>query len=983
MGATRSAKGEGKATGRGSAAGTGGEARATRSGKATGTVTVAVTAKGGGTATRRGSAMTTAKATRKPTTATGKSSRTATGTAGTGASASAARKRKRAGDADGPPQGAPTVLVLTEAGQQGADSAEFVRRLTDLGLTVVEAASDALSFRGGPLLRDAELVTGGRRPVALPPSAPRPDIVLEYPAPRAGSAVAKAFPGAVLCRPPDSLLADTRDLLTLLGPRTAALRRAALWPDQADARCVVFRDRERHALAVVPVAGGAGHAPVVSHVREVPVPGDLGDVSKVGIEPGVGHVGAVSAEPVVGHVGAASAEPGVGRASDVNIEPVVPVVGHVGAASAEPGVGHVSAVAVEPVRGHASDVSIVPVEPVRGHAPDGWRARLAPLLADGCPVEATPVAVVLGAPHVVRLLVTLDPAASVVDVHAEAATRAVPALEGTAGAAEVFAALARQTAPGGVKWRPVPAEEVPPGARRVAAEVGQALLDRPDLTCGADSGRLLPVAAVHVLCDGTPSRPPVLDVRWVTVAVEAPDQGGALEGWLTTALARRPRRPAPLLRLPRPATDDPTTAADVHPLAPLFPTLGDETGLVATRPHQGAQVLHLDPDLVGPDGSHDEDALTACLARSTDLRAPLTSTGETRFVEPGVGRTYLVGGVRLSGRPELLDFAVTGGGLTPYSAGGFVSVGSPITGRTALVRARHRQSCAARLERAGGRTSAVLAVIGLPDESLRMPDGTLSPAAMILRGFRSLFRVRQLDPVAPFYQSLQHASVLGTALLPPHLDVGLAAEHSPEALLRALDTYADGFDDVRRVLWPRPAADAADEAARAIRRALVAAYAPVLLDVVRRRLAVELGRDPDADPVHTSEYVAWFAATMGRQLALWHGLRFLHDYHQPGLSRPSGLVTLVESNVTLLAEFPDLDTAIFVDDAADAAALQLTPRDVAVLRAGFEHFHAREVESARAVVRTLSLAVSGCDTSTAGWADALFTDAYTTARGAA
>lgn len=886
----------------------------------------------GGRAAADGSAQAARKPTRKPT-------GTATGTAAEGSAPSAVRKRKRAGDAYGPPQGAPTVLVLTEAGQQSPDGAEFVRRLTDQGLTVVEAASDALSFRGGPLLRDAELVTGGRRPVALPPSAPRPDIVLEYPAPRAGSGVAKAFPGAVLCRPPDPVLADTRDLLTLLGPRAAGLRRAAIWPDQADARCVVFRDRERHALAVVPVVGGAGNAPVVGHV------------SAVGVEPVRGHasdVGIVSVEPVVGHVGAVSA------------------------ASAEPGVGH------------ASDVGVVPV------GSDGWRARLAPLLADGCPVEATPVAVALGAPYVLRLLVTLDPAVSAVDVHAEAGTRAVPALEGTAGAAEVFAALARQTAPGGVKWRPVPAEEVPPGARQVAAEVGQALLDRPDLTCGADSGRLLPVAAVHVLCDGTPSRPPVLDVRWVTVAVEAPDQGGgALDGWLTTALARRPRRPAPLLRLPRPATDDPTVpagpvaAADVHPLAPLFPTLGDETGLVATRPHQGAQVLHLDPDLVAPDGSRDEDALTACLARSTDLRAPLTSTGETRFVEPGVGRTYLVGGVRLSGRPELHDFAVTGGGLTPYSAGGFVSVGSPITGRTALVRARHRQSCAARLERAGGRTSAVLAVIGLPDESLRMPDGTLSPAAMILRGFRSLFRVRQLDPVAPFYQSLQHASVLGTALLPPHLDVGLAAEHSPEALLRALDTYADGFDDVRRVLWPRPAADAADEAARAIRRALVAAYAPVLLDVVRRRLAVELGRDPDADPVHTSEYVAWFAATMGRQLALWHGLRFLHDYHQPGLSRPSGLVTLVESNVTLLAEFPDLDTAIFVDDAADAAALQLTPRDVAVLRAGFDHFHAREVESARAVVRTLSLAVSGCDASTAGWADALFTDAYTTARGAA
>jgi len=61
--------------------------------------------------------------------------------------------------------------------------------------------------------------------------------------------------------------------------------------------------------------------------------------------------------------------------------------------------------------------------------------------------------------------------------------------------------------------------------------------------------------------------------------------------------------------------------------------------------------------------------------------------------------------------------------------------------------------------------------------------------------------------------------------------------------------------------------------------------------------------------------------------------------------------------VTLLAEFADLDTGVFVDDDESdlSRSVQLSPVDVAALRNGFDTFHQVDVESACFVVRTLSL----------------------------
>jgi hypothetical protein len=172
-------------------------------------------------------------------------------------------------------------------------------------------------------------------------------------------------------------------------------------------------------------------------------------------------------------------------------------------------------------------------------------------------------------------------------------------------------------------------------------------------------------------------------------------------------------------------------------------------------------------------------------------------------------------------------------------------------------------------------------------------------------------------------------------------------------------------------LMPPP--DAGLGEARARRLALVRLYAPLLLGLARARLAVELGRDPETERPDNRFYAAWFADCLGRQLATFHRLRFLHDYHHPGVARttPGSLHSLAENNVSLLAEFPDLETGIFVDgfDQAQADTLFLTKADYEVLEENYAAFHAIEVARARAVV--LTLAFVALDGDPAGIAAAL------------
>ena len=175
-----------------------------------------------------------------------------------------------------------------------------------------------------------------------------------------------------------------------------------------------------------------------------------------------------------------------------------------------------------------------------------------------------------------------------------------------------------------------------------------------------------------------------------------------------------------------------------------------------------------------------------------------------------------------------------------------------------------------------------------------------------------------------------------------------------------------------------PAAAAAH--ARARRLDAVRLYAPMVLEMARARLAVELGRDPEMEAPDSTGYVHWFAATLGQQFARFRALRFLHDYHQASIGRagPSWLYSLGENNVTLLAEFPDLDTGLFLDryDPEHFDEVFLTKADFAALSDEFDAAHARDVAAGRGVVRTLAFVALDGDPAGMADADRAFDAAY-------
>ncbi len=521
---------------------------------------------------------------------------------------------------------------------------------------------------------------------------------------------------------------------------------------------------------------------------------------------------------------------------------------------------------------------------------------------------------------------------------------------------------------------------------KASQQIGEQLLSLPELIGNPASSRIAPIIAIDFLPGAsTTAKPIVLGLQWATLDPSTLAGEKNLCAWLALAAPHLRRRDVPPMLVlsasesagpPSPALNKQrrANAAPLHPLEPLFPTLCGEPGHVNTRVIANAEIDFVCAGLLRADAVADTPTLLEHLARIT------TFSGEkkrhsARLVEPGVGRTYLVDGWSLAGRPELTDFTITGGGLTPYSIGGYLNSATFITGRAALERLRHRQRCGWQLEHIGGRTSPVLAIFRLPGETAPLPNGEETDAGLALRGFRSVLRVRQLDPVAGFYQSIQHAPLIGEAILQKARLAGIESGNDHASMLHALDRYAGGFDDIRAVLWPHDITGTAARA-QALRRWLVSLYAPAILELICARLARELQRDSATAPVSTEEYVTWFAHTMGKQLALWRDHRFLHDYHKPGIERYSGLMTLVESNVTLLAEFPDLDTAIFVDDEESAMSLQLSTRDQLVLRNYYNEFHLREVEAAKAVVKSLACAATGSDAILCEWAETVFSRAY-------
>jgi hypothetical protein len=436
----------------------------------------------------------------------------------------------------------------------------------------------------------------------------------------------------------------------------------------------------------------------------------------------------------------------------------------------------------------------------------------------------------------------------------------------------------------------------------------------------------------------------------------------------------------PLYRTAAPSRLDPARPPGAPALAEILPSPVAGHVLVPTAARQDAAFDFLHPGLEGPRFADTNlasrpESLLRHTARSIDDAASGDRLG-LRLVEPGVGRAVVVDHLALADRPDLMDFTSLGVGLTPYSRGGFVDVGRAIDGLAALCRGRHRRTCAERLEAAGCRAGAVAAIATLADDTIDVPGVGRIQAAIVVRGFRCVLRVKQLDPIGCFYHSIQHAPLAHDFLTHPLWD-RQASGPARQSMLMALEAYA-AASSLAGLVAPPAGMDAAR--ARARRLETVRLYAPMVLEMVRARLAMELGRDPETAAPSNTEYVKWFAATLGRQFATFHRLRFLHDYHQPGIGRasPAWLYTLGENNVTLLAEFPDLDTGVFVDryDAEHMDEVFLSKSDFAALAENFPQAHARDVAAGRAVLRTLGFVALDGDAAGLRDADRAFDSAY-------
>lgn len=439
----------------------------------------------------------------------------------------------------------------------------------------------------------------------------------------------------------------------------------------------------------------------------------------------------------------------------------------------------------------------------------------------------------------------------------------------------------------------------------------------------------------------------------------------AITDWLRHAHARI-TAPAPLSLSP-PLSEHSSTEISSH----LFPSLFGTLHYIETSFVPDASFAYLHPELAPSDVMPGEDTSSAlsrllCRRRSFGARDEDAEPTEPRLVETGVGRTCIVSGISLKSHPHFYDFTVLGVGLTPYSEGGFIEMGRTIDGKAALIRAWHRKMCAERLEREGCRTGRVVAIIQLPSERMDMPDGTSTPAALVVRGFRCALRVKQLDPIVCALHSAQHTPLVAAYLTERvhelRFELGFGHRsglHHDEALAREIEMQGASQVSLRSLLAAPNPEDVSDDWVALLRRVRLQAideYSPGLLRLARRRLASELCRPTGS--VDDTTYLRWFADNLGAQLSTWRRKRFLHDYHHPGVSRwqPGTLFSVGENNVSLLAEFPDLDTSLFVDDDQSylVSTLQLEQADVDLLRKWFPIFHHREMLAAQTVVRTLA-----------------------------
>jgi hypothetical protein len=392
------------------------------------------------------------------------------------------------------------------------------------------------------------------------------------------------------------------------------------------------------------------------------------------------------------------------------------------------------------------------------------------------------------------------------------------------------------------------------------------------------------------------------------------------------------------------------TETPLHSLPP--PALGllqpDASMLVATRAERDIDVEYAADSLVPPSiaGTPSQDQPWDYLARTIALDATDHDPIGDRFVEPGVGRSYLLDFLRFDGQPQFLDFSATGVGRTPYSAGGLTLGLNRDDGYMPLVRARHRHRLSLIIERGGGRVPRTAAIVRLRNHYRRERNGAEIPVALLIRGFRSVLRVKQLDPVGSLMLSRRHWNAIQRQL------------RSESARNPATPPLSDPC----RCLTPTFLLTQCSprRTCNVLRRHHIATTAPAMFWGARARLAFELEGEAIADAIPAAEFASWFSGTLGEQLGVLANLRILHEYRAVLPAKADlaeGPNSLSDTNVTLAAELPDLDTAILVDDdeAYNHEVFGLSRAQQQGLRSSFGTLHAREVALARDIARVLTI----------------------------
>jgi hypothetical protein len=409
---------------------------------------------------------------------------------------------------------------------------------------------------------------------------------------------------------------------------------------------------------------------------------------------------------------------------------------------------------------------------------------------------------------------------------------------------------------------------------------------------------------------------------------------------------------APVLWIPSVATG---AAVEVALLEVMFSHVLSPESYVYTQYWPSARFHYVHPNLIMKgDLAQNRTSLLRYLGRivSNDSRR---QSATRRFVEPGVGRTALLDDLVIRQRQDMTDFSVLGIGLTQYGEHDFILKGPDIDGRCSLEKAIYRHRVSQELEMAGCRTPITAAILSLPGLYKLWPDGRRQNAALLVRGARMVARVQQLDPLHGFFHSRLFGAVIQDYLRERAVALGsnlrVSCSDSERIAERSFRHY-----DIRPIVdqdrYRNLAASSIVRLAMFLRWMEIRNYAPVLINIAKRKVSRELDRDPERESVTDYEYACWFAERMAEQMAIFYKMRCVFDYRKARNPRIAN--ALHESQVSLMAELHDLDTAMVTTGQLQEAVL-LTQEQLRNLRTDFGEYHAVEVREALGIVRSLSL----------------------------